>query len=687
MKELLRLLAYARRYWASLAASVVLMAAAGGATGMMALLIGPIFDRVLNPAAANTPVLLYTDPVFHHHFYLSNFVPSYIHNVWTMVAFAILAVFLIKGVCDYFGNYLVNYVGFSAVTDLRDAVFDKVLKQGAEFFESHSTGRLMSSIMNDIDKVQLATSHILADLLRQSFTAVSLLLVVMTKDWRLALVSLTVLPFVVVPTTRIGRRIRRTSRRTQDRQAELNQILQETLSGHMVVKAFGAEAYESRRFREAAHKLLKTNLRYVAQQALSSPLIEMFGAITIVGLLTYARNQIKAGTLTAGDFTSFVIALLMLYEPVKRLVGIHNIFEQALGASQKVFEYLDHIEEIVEKPGAPKLDKFERGIVFENVSFRYPGAPNGFQIQDLDLEVKAGEVVALVGPSGAGKTTLANLAPRFYDVTGGAVRIDGHDVRDLNLASLRAHIGIVAQDTFLFNDTVANNIAYGRPGAPMEEIRSAAETALAARVHRADAGGLRDRHRRPRPEAQRRPAPADRHRPRAAEERAHPDPRRGHLAPGHRIRDAGAEGAGQPDGAPHGDRDRAPALHHPPRRQDRGAGQGPRERSRHARRADRSGRNLSAAARAAVRGRRIGGGPVSLRSMTGFARVRKPFERGEIVVSLKSVNHRGLDMHFRMPAELDALEREVRGASRTGWRAATCRSRFPSPGRRAPPPR
>jgi ATP-binding cassette, subfamily B, bacterial MsbA len=246
-----------------------------------------------------------------------------------------------------------------------------------------------------------------------------------------------------------------------------------------VVKAFGAEAYESRRFRDAARKLLKTNVRYVLQQALSSPLIEMFAAITIVLLLTYARGQIKAHALTAGDFTSFVIALLMLYEPVKRLVGIHNIFEQALGASQKVFEYLDHVEEIVEKLGAPKLAGFQDAVVFENVSFRYPGAPKGFHIHGLNLEVKAGEIVALVGPSGAGKTTLANLAPRFYDVTGGAVKVDGRDVREVNLASLRSLIGVVAQDTFLFNDTAANNIAYGRPGTPREEIRRAAEAALA----------------------------------------------------------------------------------------------------------------------------------------------------------------------------------------------------------------
>jgi subfamily B ATP-binding cassette protein MsbA len=479
MKQLLRLVGYARRYWPHLAGSVLLMAIAGVATAIMPLLVGPILYRVLDPRRPDGPVLLYQDPIFHHRFYLNDVLPPAVHNIWTMVAIAVLAVFLLKGICDYFGNYLVNYVGFSAITNLRNTVFDKVQKQGAEFFEAQSTGRLMSAIMNDVDKVQVAISHILADLLRQFFTALSLVVVVVGKDWKLALVSVFTLPFVVLPVRKIGSRIRRTSRRTQERQGELNQILQETLSGHMVVKAFNAEAYESHRFRAAAHKLLRTNLQYVLQQALSSPLIELVGAITIVGLLTYARDQIKANTLTPEDFASFLVALVMLLEPVKRLVGIHNIFEQAIGASQKVFEHLDRNESIAEKPDAVQLAGFREGIVFDRACFHYPGAPSGFHMPPLSLEVKAGEVVALVGPSGAGKSTLANLVPRFYDVTGGGIRIDGRDLRDLSLASLRAQIGIVAQDTFLFNDTVARNIAYGRPDTPHDEIRRAAATALA----------------------------------------------------------------------------------------------------------------------------------------------------------------------------------------------------------------
>jgi subfamily B ATP-binding cassette protein MsbA len=476
MKELGRLLKYSKPYIPHLSLSVVLMMCVGAAQGLTALLIGPIFDRVLNPQSADNPVKLFDFPP-HHPVYLM--LPFHIHNVWTSIAVAILGVFLIKGVCDYCGNYLINYVGFSAVTDLRQAVFERVLQQDAHFFENNSTARVMSSVMNDLEKIQVATSHILADWLRQSFTAIALLAVVLQTDWRLAIASLTVLPFVLIPTIKLGRRIRKTTRRAQDDAAELNQVLQETLSGNQVVKSFGAEEIEANRFRVRAQRLRRSNLRYVAQQAIASPLIEFFGAVTIVSLLWYARVQIQEHSMTTGDFTAFVVALLMLYEPVKRLAGIHNIFQQALGASQKVFEYLDRDQQIKERPGAVKLARFEKSIVFENVSFRYPSAPDRVVLDSIQLEVKAGEIVAVVGPSGAGKTTLANLVPRFYDVEKGAVRIDGRDIRDLRLAPLREKISIVAQDTFLFNDTVANNIGYGLPDATHEQIREAARNALA----------------------------------------------------------------------------------------------------------------------------------------------------------------------------------------------------------------
>ena len=476
MKIVARLLSYGRRYWLHLLSSVAMMAIAGAAQAAMLLLVRQVFDRVLakDPPAGKAALL--PNPILGRQIYLEDIIPIHRHDVWVIVAVAIVAVFLIKGVFDYCGNYLISYAGYSSVTDLRNAVFDKILKHGTAFFESHSIGQLMSSVMNDVDKVQVATSQIMADFLRQIFAAAASIFVLVNLDPKLTLASLIVLPAIMLPTTRVGKRIRRTSRRTQERQAELNQILQETLSGHMVVRAFAAESYESGRFRAAARRLLKTNVRYVLQQGLSSPMIDMLAAATIVGLLTYAKQQ---HSLTAGGFSTFVIALILLLEPVKRLVGIYNIFQQAIGASHKVFEYLDHPEEIVDKPGAVSLQRFSESFRFEDVAFHYPGAPGGFRIEGLNLEVKAGQVVALVGGSGGGKTTVANLAPRFYDVTEGAVKIDGHDVRDVAVASLRGLIGMVAQDTFLFNDTVERNIAYGRPDVLPEEIRRAAQTALA----------------------------------------------------------------------------------------------------------------------------------------------------------------------------------------------------------------
>ncbi len=480
MTNFWRLLHYTRPYWLRLLASVLLMAVVGTCHALIALLIGPVFDRVLKPDSPDTPVELFRLPGFTHAIHLQDFVPAAIHNVWTMVALAILTVFLAKGLCDFFGNYLINYVGLAAVTDLRNKVYSSVLRQSTAFFQRMHTARLMSSILNDIDKVQVATSHILADFLRQTFVLTGLLFVVLRTDWKLAAVSLTVLPIVLIPTARIGRRIRSTTRSAQDSVAEVNQILEETISGHAIVRAFGMEAFETSRFRRAARKLLDENLRYVRQQALSSPLIEMFAAVTVVLLLTYARSQIKADLMTAGQFTSFIIALLMMYEPVKRLNGIYNIFQQAIGASQRVFEYLAEEQDVKEKPGAAALSPFARAIDFENVSFRYPDTTSGYVLEQIDLRVSAGEVVAIVGQSGGGKTTLVNLIPRFFDPTAGRILIDGQDIRDVSIRSLREQIGLVTQETFLFDDTVANNISYGHPERDRRAVEAAARAALAA---------------------------------------------------------------------------------------------------------------------------------------------------------------------------------------------------------------
>jgi subfamily B ATP-binding cassette protein MsbA len=476
VKEAIRLLGYARRYWILLIVSVVLMGIFGAMTAVRVLLIKVVLGRVLRPSLDEMPVSLFQ--VLGHPVYLEQFFPTAIHNIFTMVAIAIMFVFATRGLCDYLGDYLTSLVGFSAVTDLRNQVFDKVLRHGAAFFEATSTGRLMSSVMNDIDKIQVASSDMFADLLRQIFSAIGLLLVIFGADWRLALFSLALFPFVLLPTARLGKKIRRTSRKTQDAAGDLNQVLQEAIAGHQVVKAFGAEKYESKRFRAAGEKLLRANLRYVLIQGIPSPFIELMGALTFVGLLWFGREEIKNHVLDAETFISFLAALLFLYEPVKRITNLHNIFQQALGASEKVFTYLDQPEEIDDRAGAKRLEHFRDRIAFENVSFRYPSAA-GLQLDRVSLEIKAGEVVALVGSSGAGKTTLASLLPRFRDVVSGAVKIDGVDVRELGLASLRSKISVVAQDTFLFNDTVANNIAYGMEKYDRARLLEASEAALA----------------------------------------------------------------------------------------------------------------------------------------------------------------------------------------------------------------
>lgn len=481
MPELLRLLRSVRAYRWKLAGGLLMMLGVGFFEAFAALLIGPIFDRVLAPQSADSTVALVKIPWLDTTIFLNQLVPSWIHNVWTVVAVFVLGVTIGKAVCEYTANYLINFVGYSVIMDLRNQLYEKILGQSISFYHRYSTGMLMSTVLSDIERIQLAVSQVLADFMRQAFTLVALLIVVILIDWRLASVSLTLIPFVMIPSARIGKRIRSSTRKSQDNLAELSQLLQETISGNRIVKAFRMEHWELGRFKQAAQRLLKINLRYAAAQAATSPLMEVLGAVTIVFLLLYARNRILANDLTTGMFVSFIYALFKMYEPVKRLSGINNSFQQALGASSKVYELLDTPEAVAEKPGAVALPPFAKSIVFDHVSFAYEdGQANGESLlNDITIEVKAGEVLAIVGPSGAGKSTLANLIPRFFDVGVGRLLLDGVDVREATLDSLRGQVSMVTQENILFNDTIRNNICYGRREVPTSELEQAAAAALA----------------------------------------------------------------------------------------------------------------------------------------------------------------------------------------------------------------
>jgi subfamily B ATP-binding cassette protein MsbA len=426
-------------------------------------------------------IQLFLNPLTHHPVYLQQFVPSRFTNAWTIVAFALVASTVLKGICDYSGTYLVNYAGFGMITDLRDDLYTALLRRSAAFFSKHTTGTLLSTIVNDVERVQYAMSTVLAEFLQQFFTFVFTAALVIILGGNLAWVLLLFVPVIVFSSRKIGSRVRNTTRHGQDKLAEIQNILHESITGNRIVKAFNTENWEISKFRDAAARLFRANLRSVAAMAISSPLMDVFGVIGIALLLLLGRDRIAHDQMTPGVFVAFITAVFSLYNPVRKFALFYNNFQQALGASSEVFKFMDLEDDVLEKPRAKTLPKFSGSVRLEHVSFAYAneGEEKHEVLRGIDLEVRRGEVLAIVGSSGAGKSTLVHLIPRFFDVSSGRLLIDGFDVRDVTLASLRAQVGIVTQETVLFNDTVRNNIAYGQPNVPQKEVEAAARAALA----------------------------------------------------------------------------------------------------------------------------------------------------------------------------------------------------------------
>ena len=394
--------------------------------------------------------------------------------IW--IPLVVIFIYLAKGLCSYGQMVLMNYIGLRVVADLRGSLYRQIQKQSLSFFTRHPTGILMSRITNDAGTLQGAVSDAVTTMFKDTFTLIGLIFVIFYRDWKLAVIAILIFPLIIYPIAKFGKKMRSVATRTQITMGALTTLLHETISGTRIVKAFGMEEYENKRFSEENERFFKLNIKAVSINAAASPFMEFLGGIGIAAIILYGGFQVIEGGATPGTFFSFLTALIMLYEPVKRLTNMNNTIQQGIAGAQRVFSIIDMEPEIGDRPDAVALPKIARSIDIENVSFAYEETP---VLKDIHLSIRAGEVVAFVGMSGGGKTTLVNLIPRFYDVAEGRIAIDGQDVRDVTVESLRGQIAMVTQQTILFNDTVRNNIAYGDIQRSEEEIVGAARAAHA----------------------------------------------------------------------------------------------------------------------------------------------------------------------------------------------------------------
>ena len=447
-----RLLGYSRPYRGRFIVALLAMLVYAGAQAAVGYLVAPIISRVL-PGADGTSF-----------------------RFW---AIAIVVAYLAKGLGSYFSTYLMTDIGQRVVRDVRSQLFRHILNQSAAFFSRRTTGQLMSRITNDVGQIQQVVSETVGDLLREGLSVIGFAGLMFWYDWKLAVVTFIGAPLVVYPLVRLGQRVRRSTRRSQEQLEHLSHLTAEAFAGHRIVKAFGGERHEAERFGAASERLYRTNLKITSTVSILPPMMEFLGGLLIVALLWYGRRAIAAQTMDMGGFVGFIFAAFMMYTPIKRLSRVNANVQQAMAAAARIFEMLDTHSEVIERPGARPLALLTRGIEFKDVGFAYDDGAGKAVLKNVSFGARAGQVIALVGLSGAGKTTLVNLLPRFYDVTGGAILIDGVDIRDVTLKSLRQQIGIVTQETVLFDDTIANNIAYGVPGAEPQAIEEAARAAHA----------------------------------------------------------------------------------------------------------------------------------------------------------------------------------------------------------------
>jgi len=393
-----------------------------------------------------------------------------------LLPIAVLVVFLLKGIGMYGSEFMMNYVGENVIKRLRDRLYDHIQDMPLAFFHKEKTGVLMSRITNDVNIVKALMSTAITSSMRDFFSIIGLTCATFYMDWKLALLAFVVLPVAFYPVVEFGRRVRRASTGCQEAMAEMNAFLHETFSGNKIVKAFSRETYEKRRFFDKTQNLFRLEMKAVIARSLSSPIMEVLGGVGIALVLWYGGSRVINGTHTAGSFSAFLAAVMLLYDPVKKLSHLNNSIQQGFAAVDRIYDILETRSDIADPNQPVHIDPGPHRVAFRHVAFKYE---KELVLDGINLNVNSGEILALVGMSGGGKTSLVNLIPRFYDVTDGAIEVDGMDIRKASITSLRSQIAIVTQEPILFNDTVRANIAYGRQGATDAEIEAAAKAAYA----------------------------------------------------------------------------------------------------------------------------------------------------------------------------------------------------------------